>query len=100
MEKLMTLVLVTGAWIIVTAVLGFVLARKAKPQGIALKIIHGILSLPIIGGVISCSYQLQLIVPSPVYSYIAIYLMGTAVCIKLISGLLIAFTTPPIAWLP
>jgi len=92
MDKMLIFLLVTAAWCLVAAAFGFFLSRKGRPHNLAVKIIHGLLSLPIIGGVISCIYQLQSISNSKAFLSISLYLLGLATCIKIVSGIIIAVT--------
>lgn len=91
MNSVLKFVIVTGVWFLITGALGVYLARKGRPYNARIMIIHGILSLFIIAGVISCIYGLQGIINSKLFSTISIYLMGLASVVKIISGFLIAF---------
>ncbi len=86
MNKVMIFVIVTGAWFLITGALGCYLGRKGRPYNAAIMAIHGILSLFILAGVVSCIYGLQGIINSKLFSMISIYLMGFAFVVKIVSG--------------
>lgn len=87
MNPVLKFVIVTGVWFLITGALGVYLARKGRPYHAVIMVIHGILSLFIIAGVISCIYGLQGIINNKLFSTISIYLMGLASVVKIISGL-------------
>jgi uncharacterized membrane protein len=91
MGKMTIFVLVTGAWFVVAGALGVFLSRKGRPYNLAITIIHGTLSLFIAAGVLSCIFQLQLIPDGKLFLSISICLLGTAACVKVISGIFVAF---------
>lgn len=91
MNQMLLYVIVTGAWIALSAVFGFYLSRKGQPYKPAIIIIHGLISLFIIGGTISSIFGLQEVKDGKLFSSIAIYSMAVAVLIKIVSGLVIAF---------
>jgi peptidoglycan/LPS O-acetylase OafA/YrhL len=91
MNSILRFVIATGIWFLITGTLGCYLRRKARPYNTVIMVIHGIFSIFIIAGVISCIFGLQGITYSKLFLTISVYLIGLAAVVKIISGLFIAF---------
>ncbi len=73
MESVLTSVVVTAIFILLTATVGSRLGRTAKPYGIVKLAAHIIRFLLVSGGVIASIYKLQGVMASKLYSTISLY---------------------------
>jgi hypothetical protein len=86
MDKVLTFVVVTGVWVIVSAVIGFLMKRSGKPYGVWKPVVHGLIALFIAGGTASCIIGLLAVSPLPVFSLVAISLVALCVLCNLVVG--------------
>lgn len=87
MESVLISMVVTAAFFVVTATLGYRLGRTAKPYGVVKLATHIFFFLFVSSGVIASAYKLQGVTGDKLYSMIAIYVTG----LTLLSNLTIGF---------
>ena len=86
MDKVLTFVIVTCVWVIVSAAIGFLMKRSGKPYGVWKPVVHGLIALFIAGGTASCIIGLLAGSPLPVFSLVAISLVALGVLCNLVVG--------------
>jgi len=86
MDKVLTFIMVTGVWILVSAAIGFLMKRSGKPYGIWKPVVHGLFALFIAAGTASCIIGLLAVSPLPVFSLVAISLVALGVLCNLVVG--------------
>ncbi|MEI7542843.1 MAG: hypothetical protein WCJ94_06300 [bacterium] len=86
MNQVLTFVIVTGAWFLIEAVIGFFLGTK-KPYNVVLLVIHGILTVFVIAGVISSIYGLAAVTFGKTGSEISLHAASLALLVIIISGI-------------
>jgi hypothetical protein len=86
MDKILTFVIVTGFWVLVSATIGFLMKRSGKPYGVWKPVVHGFIALFIAAGTASCLIGLLAVSPLPVFSLVAISLVALGVLCNLVVG--------------
>jgi predicted exporter len=86
MDKVLTFIMVTGVWFVVSAAIGFFIKRSGKPYGIWKPVVHGLFALFIAAGTASCIIGLLAVSPLPVFSLVAISLVALGVLCNLVVG--------------
>jgi hypothetical protein len=86
MDKVLTFVVVTGVWVLVSAAIGFLMKRSGKPYGVWKPVVHGLIALFIAAGTASCLIELLAVSPLPVFSLVAILLVALGVLCNLVVG--------------
>ena len=86
MDKILTFVIVTGSWVLVSSVVGLLMKKSGKPYGVWKPIAHGLFALFIAAGMASCLAGLFAISPLPVFSLVAISLAALGVLCNLVVG--------------
>ncbi len=90
MDSVLISMVVTAAFFVVTATLGFRLGRSAKPYGVVKLSAHIFLFLFVLSGVIASAYKLHGVIGDKLYSTIAIYLAGLTLLSNFAIGICMA----------
>ena len=86
MDKVLTIVIVTGLWVLVSAVVGFLMKRSGKPYGVWKPVVHGLISLFIAAGTASSLIGLLSVSPLRVFSLVADCFVALGVLCNVIVG--------------
>jgi predicted exporter len=86
MDKVLTFVVVTGLWVLISAAIGLLMKRSGKPYGVWKPVVHGLIALFIAAGTASCLIGLLAVSPLPVLSLVAISLVTLGVLCNLVVG--------------
>jgi predicted membrane channel-forming protein YqfA (hemolysin III family) len=86
MDKVLTFVVVTIVWVIISAAIGFLMKRSGKPYGVWKPAVHGLIALFIAAGTASCLIGLLAVSPFRVFSLVAISLATLGVLCNLVVG--------------
>ncbi len=88
MDKVLTFVIVTGLWVLVSSAIGFLMKWSGKPYGVWKPVVHGLLFLFIAAGTASCLYGVLSVSPLRVFSLVAICLLALGVLCNLVVGIM------------
>jgi hypothetical protein len=86
MDKVFIFVIVTGLWVLMSSVIGFLMKRSGKPYGVWKPVVHGLIALFIAAGTASCLIGLLSVSPLPVFSLAAISIVALGVLCNLVVG--------------
>ena len=86
MDKLLIFVIVTGFWVIVSSVIGFLMKRSGKPYGVWKPAVHGLVALFIAAGTASFLTGLLSVSPLRVFSLVAVCLIALGALCNLVVG--------------
>ncbi len=87
MGSVLTSMVVTAVFFVVTATVGSRLGRSDKPYGVVKLTTHIVLFLLVLGGVVASLYKLQGVVESKLYSTVSLYVTGLALATNFIIGI-------------
>jgi hypothetical protein len=87
-DKVLVFVIVTGLWVLVSSVIGFLMKRSGKPYGVWKPVVHGLIALFIAAGTASCLMGLLSVSPLRVFSLVAVCFVALGVLCNLVVGII------------